>query len=70
MVASINSTSTTTEKWREKCWAWAESHQPFEIREMGASHFMFCQELCGEYNYTYEYRCQRSESVARFKPID
>ena len=37
---------------------------------MGASHFMFCQELCGEYNYTYEYRCQRSESVARFKPID
>jgi len=70
MVASINSTSTKAERWQEKCWSWAETKQPFEIRDMEASHFMFCQELCAEYDYSYLYRCQRSESVAQFKPLD
>ena len=37
---------------------------------MEAAHFMFCQEICAEYDYTYQYRCQRSESVAQFKPLD
>jgi hypothetical protein len=70
MVASINSTSTKADQWQEKCWSWAETNQPFEIRDMEAAHFMFCQEICAEYDYTYQYRCQRSESVAQFKPLD
>ena len=69
MVASVNSISTKTDKWRETCWAWAESHQPFELRDLGAAHFLFCQELCAEYSYTYQYHCRGSESVANFKPI-
>lgn len=69
MVAAINSTSTRVDGWQEKCWAWAEAGLPFEVRDMEAAHFMFCQELCAEYEYSYEYRCQASESVARFKPV-
>jgi hypothetical protein len=37
---------------------------------MEASHFMFCQELCAEYDYSYEYRCKRKESVAKFTPME
>ena len=70
MVAAINSISTRDAGWQEKCWHWAEAHQPFEIRDMEAAHFMFCQELCAEYSYAYHYRRQRAESVAQFKPID
>lgn len=70
MVASINSTSTQQAGWQSKCWAWAERRQPFEIRDMEAEHFMFCQELCAEYDYTYQYRCRRTESVAKFVPLD
>jgi len=70
MVAAINSVSTQTSGWQEKCWNWAETRQSFEIRDMQSVHFMFCQEICAEYDYTYQYRCQRSESAARFKPID
>jgi hypothetical protein len=69
MVAALNSVSTKTTGWQEKCWNWAESQQPFEIRDMTSSHFMFCQELCGEYNYTYVYRCSGQESVAQFKHV-
>ena len=70
MVAAINSVSTKTSGWQDKCWAWAETKQLFEIRDMEASHFMFCQEICAEYNYTYLYHCRRDESVAQFKPVD
>jgi hypothetical protein len=69
MVAVINSTSTKVAGWQEKCWTWAEAKQPFEVRDMQAEHFMFCQELCAEYEYTYQYRCQRTESVAKFTPL-
>jgi hypothetical protein len=69
MVASINSISTKTTGWREKCWQWAELKQPFEIYDMEAAHFMFCQELCAEYDYFYRYRCKRNESVAKFTPL-
>jgi len=70
MVAALNSISTKAAGWQEKCWTWAEAKLPFEIRDMEASHFMFCQEICAEYEYTYQYRCRRSESVAQFKPMD
>lgn len=69
MVATINSTSTKVPGWQRKCWAWAEADKPFEIRDLEAPHFLFCQELCAEYNYTYQYHCGPSESVAQFKPI-
>jgi hypothetical protein len=70
MVAAINSVSTKTAGWQDKCWAWAETKQLFEICDMQASHFLFCQEICAEYSYTYLYRCRRDESVAQFKPMD
>jgi len=70
MVTSINSTTTKKLGWQNKCWGWAEARCPFEIRDMHAEHFMFCQELCAEYDYTYQYRCKDSESVARFVPIE
>jgi hypothetical protein len=70
MLADINSISTQAAGWREKCQAWAELKQAFEIRDMEAAHFLFCQELCARYDYTYLYHCHRSESVARFKPPD
>jgi hypothetical protein len=70
MVASINSITTNTPEWQKKCWGWAEARTVFEVRDMQAPHFLFCQELCGEYNYTYQYRCNRSESVAKFTPIE
>jgi hypothetical protein len=70
MVTAFNSISTETAGWREKCRAWAEERQPFEIRDMGAAHFLFCHELCAEYDYSYQYRCQHSESIAQFKPIE
>ena len=69
MVASINSTTTKEKEWQQKCWQWAEANQPFEIRDMGAADFMFCQELCAEYSYSYQYRCKGTESVAKFAPI-
>jgi hypothetical protein len=68
MVAAINSVSTKSAGWREKCWAWAEAKQPFKIHDMEALHFMFCQELCAEYDYIYDYHCRGAESVARFEP--
>lgn len=68
MVAAINSISTKTPAWQSKCWAWAERKQPFEIHDMEAAHFMFCQELCAEYEYSYQYQCRRNESVAQFRP--
>jgi hypothetical protein len=70
MVAAINSTSTQEPGWEKKSWTWAEGKQVFEIRDMQAEHFMFCQELCAEYDYSYQYRCHRAESTAHFKPID
>jgi len=69
MVAATNSVSTSTTGWEKKCWAWAEAKQLFEIRDMGTAHFLFCQELCAEYDYIYQYRCRRDESVAQFQPI-
>lgn len=69
MVASINSATTTTPAWQHKCWDWAEARSTFELRDLEAKHFMFCQELCAEYEYSYQYRCQRGESVARFTPL-
>lgn len=70
MVATINSVTTKTAGWQIKCWKWAEAKQPFEICDMEAAHFMFCQEVCAEYNYTYQYRCRPSSSVAKFVPLD
>ena len=70
MVAAINSVSTKTTGWQKKCWRWAEARQPFEVCDLESSHFMFCQELCAEYNYAYEYRYRASESVAKFKPLE
>ncbi|HEX4349072.1 MAG TPA: hypothetical protein VH251_01730 [Verrucomicrobiae bacterium] len=70
MVTAMHSISTRTPGWREECWAWAETHQHFELLDIESPHFMFCQELCAEYNYRYVYRCLRSESVARFIPVD
>jgi len=70
MVTATNSVSTKSAGWQQKCWTWAEANQSFEIRDMEAPHFMFCQELCAEYHYTYQYHCQRDESVAQFKPLD
>ena len=69
MVASINSITTKTAGWQSRCWHWAETKQPFEIHDMEAGHFMFCQELCAEYDYSYQYRCKGSESVAKFTPL-
>ena len=70
MVSSINSITTQTAGWQNKCWQWAEAKQPFEIRDLEAQHFMFCQEICAEYQYTYQYYFRDSESVAKFTPID
>jgi hypothetical protein len=70
MVASINSISTKAVGWQYQCWTWAEAKLSFEIRDMESAHFMFCQEVCAEYNYTYQYRCNRSESAAQFKPAE
>jgi hypothetical protein len=69
MVRSINSITTKAAGWQQKCWRWAESAQPFEIRDLQSRHFMFCQEICAEYDYTYQYRCKNMESVARFTPL-
>ncbi len=68
MVAASNSVSTTAPDWQRKCWEWAEAKQPFEINNLATGHFMFCQELCAEYHYSYAYYCRGGESVARFKP--
>jgi hypothetical protein len=69
MVTVTNSTSTRSAGWRETCWAWAEANQPFDLVDIESPHFMFCQELCAEYQYRYQYRCHQSESVAHFIPI-
>lgn len=69
MVSSLNSISTKTTGWHSKCWKWAENNQMFEIRDLTSRDFMFCQEVCAEYSYTYQYRCSPSESTARFKPL-
>jgi hypothetical protein len=68
MVSSINSVSTKMPQWQKRCWEWAEAKQRFEIRDIEAMHFMFCQQICAEYDYSYEYRYRRSESVAQFRP--
>lgn len=68
MVASINSTTTKTTGWQKKCWEWAEAHIPFEIHDVQSEHFMFFQELCAEYQYTYNYRCRKKDSIAKFLP--
>ena len=31
---------------------------------------MFCQELCAEYDFSYQYRFRASESVAQFTPLN
>jgi hypothetical protein len=69
MVSSINSTTTQAEGWQKQCWQWAEAKQSFEIHDLQSQHFMFCQEICAEYNYTYQYFCRRTESVAKFMPM-
>ena len=68
MVSSLNSVTTRTTGWERKCWEWAEAGHPFELRDVETRHFMFCQEICAEYDYTYLYRYQNDESVAQFKP--
>lgn len=54
----------------EKCREWAKSKQSFEINDLEALHFLFCQEICSEYDYAYKYRCRGAESKAKFEPID
>lgn len=67
MVAATNSITTKTEGWREKCRKWAEAGKPFALRDLETRHFIFCQEICDEYDYSYKYHCRGPESVAKFK---
>lgn len=63
------SISTKDAGWRDKCGVWAKARQPFEVRDLESARFLFCQELCAEYGYMYEYHCRPPESVAQFKPL-
>jgi len=57
--------------WRKKCRGWAEAGEPFQVRDLEAHHFVFCQEICAKYDYFYKYRCVgRTESTATFHAID
>jgi hypothetical protein len=68
MVHRINSVTTKTAGWQQQCWEWAEASLSFELRDVEAGHFAFCQELCAEYGYTYRYNGRRGYSVVQFKP--
>lgn len=68
MVTANNVIVAGDKQWRQKCWALAENNEPFEIHRLEASHFMFCQALCAEYDYSFRFRCNRTDSVAEFHP--
>jgi hypothetical protein len=69
-MTSLNSVTTKTDGWEKKCRDWAEFRQSFEVHDLGAAHFMFCQEICTQFDYAYKYRCRGSDSIAKFEPID
>jgi len=70
MVAVKNLIIAGDNQWRQRCWDLAQRKEFFEIHRMEASHFMFCQALCAEYDYTFRFRCTRTESIAEFHPCE
>ena len=67
----VCSSAVTTKKvdWQRQCWGLAEERLPFELHDIETRHFMFCFELCAEYDYHFTYTYGSGRSVAHFKPL-
>lgn len=70
MLKNANLASTHEKGWETRCRKWAKAGVQFELLDIEATHFVFCQEICAAYKYKYEYQYSDNKSFAAFVPRD
>lgn len=68
-VCCSNVVTTGRVDWQYQCWNLAEGRLVFELQDLQTRHFMFCFELCAEYDYHFTYSYGSGQSIARFTPL-
>lgn len=68
MAAPIQSILADEAGWEKKVRELAAAGREFWLLNMQASHFDFCQQLCHEFNYQYDFNLHTEHSVATFRP--